>query len=84
MEYIYELLVNSIDYIVDSETVHQSKDFDRDDLIEFIMNLTAQQFNLLQEFLEKMPILTKVVKNVCKKCKYDHTITISGYQSFFV
>lgn len=83
-DYIYELLANCIDYVVENETIYQSKDFTKDEILEFLLSLTTEQFHHIETFIDSLPNLIKVVHHKCSKCGFDHEITISGYQSFFV
>ncbi len=81
---IHELLANSIDYVVEDETIYYAKDFTKDDMRDFLMNLTTEQFHKIETFIETLPSLVKKINHTCKKCGFNHEITISGYQSFFV
>ena len=82
--YLYEIILNSIDFIWENENIYYTKDYDKSDILDFIMKLTHDQFTKLEEFIGEMPILRKVLIHKCPKCSFEHTITLEGYQSFFI
>jgi hypothetical protein len=84
VEKLMNVLVGCIDGIYTEETIYYSKDVPKKELLEFIENLTREQFNKIQEFFESMPKIKKEVDFECKKCGYHEKITVEGLQSFFV
>jgi hypothetical protein len=84
VEKLMNVLVGCIDGIYTEETIYYSKDVPKKELLEFIENLTREQFNKIQEFFESMPKIKKEVDFECEKCGYHEKITVEGLQSFFV
>lgn len=82
--YVYEIIGSCVDYVVNGDDTFYAKDFTKEDMTDFILSLTTEQFNKLQAFIEELPSLTKSVDHTCNRCGYEHKIIISGYQSFFV
>lgn len=81
---LMNILVACIDGVYTEETIFYSKDIPKKELLDFIENLTREQFSKVQEFFETMPKIKKDVDFSCTKCGYQETITIEGLQSFFV
>jgi T4 bacteriophage base plate protein len=81
---LMNILVACIDGVYTEETIFYSKDVPKKELLDFIENLTREQFGKVQEFFETMPKIKKDVDFSCTKCGYQETITIEGLQSFFV
>ena len=81
---LMNVLVACIDGVYTEETIFYSKDVPKKELMEFIENLTREQFGKIQEFFETMPKIKKDVDFNCAKCGYHEKITIEGLQSFFV
>jgi T4 bacteriophage base plate protein len=81
---LMNILVACIDGVYTEETIFYSKDVPKKELLDFIENLTREQFSKVQEFFETMPKIKKDVDFSCTKCGYQETITIEGLQSFFV
>lgn len=81
---LMNVLVACIDGVYTEESIFYSKDVPKKELLEFIENLTREQFSKIQEFFETMPKIKKDVDFNCSKCGYYEKITIEGLQSFFV
>jgi hypothetical protein len=79
----FKLVASSIDYIYDAEAVYHSKDQTEQELMDFINNLTSEQFGKIQSFFDTMPKLTHTVDYNCPVCNKAHTILLEGMQSFF-
>ena len=79
----FKLVASSIDYIYDAESVYHSKDQTEQELMDFINNLTSEQFGKIQSFFDTMPKLTHTVNYKCPVCNKAHTIHLEGMQSFF-
>jgi hypothetical protein len=79
----FKLVASSIDYIYDAEAVYHSKDQTEQELMDFINNLTSEQFGKIQSFFDTMPKLTHTVNYNCPVCNKAHTILLEGMQSFF-
>lgn len=81
---LMHILVACISGVYTEETIFYSKDVPKTELMEFIENLTREQFSKIQEFFETMPKIKKDVDFNCSKCGYHEEITIEGLQNFFV
>jgi len=78
------LIQNSIDYIYDGETIHSRKDISEEELSEFIDNLTSDQFNKMEFWVNNLPSLMIEKTRVCEKCKYEHKLVYDDFDSFFL
>lgn len=83
-DYIYALIANSIEFIWEKENIYYVKDYTSDDLMEFIMHLTHDQFKKLEDFVSEIPTVQKIVHHKCDRCGFEHVIKLEGYQSFFI
>ncbi len=81
---VTNLIIDCIHMIYSSKETHLKKDLSREDLVTFLGRLTIQQSQKLVDFVENLPTVKKVLTIVCDKCKYSHTITLQGLQSFFL
>lgn len=79
----FKLVAASIDYIYDAESVYHAKDQTEQELMDFINNLTSEQFSKIQSFFDTMPKLTHTINYNCPVCNKAHTILLEGMQSFF-
>jgi hypothetical protein len=79
-----ELIVNLIDNIFDKDNVYDAKDTSREELKEFVENITNKQFlEIREKFFETMPSLEYTAKYKCAKCGYEDEYTFRGISDFF-
>lgn len=83
-EYFYDVLSKSIEFIWEGNNIYYSKDYPPEDILDFLTKLTPEQFKKLEDFISQIPILRKEFTHNCEKCKFEHHITLEGYQSFFI
>lgn len=79
----FKLIANCIEYIYDGEQFYYANEVEESELIEFVENLSQDQFEKMEEFFNNMPKLTKKVEMTCKKCGYNHTFDVEGLEDFF-
>ena len=80
---IFGIIIDCIDSIYDDENIYSAAEQSREELTEFINNLTQDQFGKLQKFFETMPKLEKEIEFDCPVCAYHHKQTIQGLEGFF-
>ena len=80
---IFDIIASSIDLIYQGEEVYYAKEQSKEELLEFLYNLTNEQFQELQKFFANMPKISKTVEYNCPICGKHHTVTLEGMQSFF-
>lgn len=80
---LFKLIVDSIDYIYDKETIYKASETPKSELLEFVENLTEESFNKVKEFFETAPAVRADVLYKCSKCGYEETIPFVGSESFF-
>ena len=83
MERKIKLIMNSIDYILEDEEVHSAKDYSKDELRDFVENLSEEQFKKLEKFVFEFPTMSVDFDATCKKCGFDHRIEYKDFTSFF-
>ena len=83
IEVVFDLIVDSIDYIYSNDTVYHTKEQPKKEIIEFIENLTQEQFQKIKVFFETMPKVRKDVTYTCPVCQKVHNKYIEGIETFF-
>jgi hypothetical protein len=78
-----EAMINCIDYIYDKENIYKKEDSTKEELLEFIENLSQEQFQKLSAFFETMPKLKHTVKWKCGGCGCSDEIELEGLANFF-
>jgi hypothetical protein len=83
IDQVFDIVVTCIDYIyTDSELFH-AKEQSKDELIDFLNNLSSEQFLKIQKFFETMPRLKHQVTYACPVCNAPHEKYLEGLNSFF-
>lgn len=83
LDKVFDIMAYSIDYIYDGEKLFYASEQKHDELIQFIGNLSSEQFMKLQKFFETMPKLKKQIEYNCPVCGKHHVKVLEGIQSFF-
>lgn len=83
MNLTLDLIVSSIKTIFDAETVHNSSDSTKTELIAFIDSLNSEQFAKVTAFFGELPALVHNVKFTCGQCGHKNDLELRGLQSFF-
>lgn len=79
----FDIVIDCIDYIWDGEQVFSTEDQSRQELIDFLENLTSDQFEKVQKFFQTMPSLRVYFKYTCAVCGREHNKYLEGLASFF-
>jgi hypothetical protein len=77
------IIVSCIDQIIKNEKVFSSKDYSKDDLRDFVENLTEENFRKLEDYIKNFPYFAVVFDHQCRKCGFDHHIEFTDFESFF-
>ena len=78
-----KIIKNSINMIFTEEETYERDSFTDKELDEFIDSLNSQQFKLIKDFFDNMPVLTHTVKYKCETCGEKKETTLTGLNSFF-
>lgn len=80
---MFDVVVDCIDYIYTTEEVFHAKEQSREELLEFLNNLSSDQFAKIQTFFETMPKLKKEISYKCPVCGKEHNKVLEGLNNFF-
>lgn len=80
MNFIYD----HVDYIFDSENIHEMDETPREELEEFFGNLDDKQFKKILEFFQHLPTLGVKINVMCEKCGDRTEKVIKGLNNFFM
>lgn len=83
LDKVFEIMALSIDYIYQGEELFYAKEQSHAELIQFIENLSSEQFLKVQKFFESMPKIKKEIQYNCPICGKHHSKMLEGIQSFF-
>jgi hypothetical protein len=80
---VFSIIAKSIDYIYSGDELHYAKEQTKEELLEFLNNLTSEQFGKIQTFFQTMPSIKKEVDYKCPVCGKEHHATLQGLSAFF-
>jgi hypothetical protein len=77
------IIASCIERITNGDKVYSSKDFSKEELIDFIDGLTREQFVKLEEFVDNLPSFAIESNGICPKCGFKHEIKYKDFTRFF-
>ena len=83
LDEVFNVVVDCIDYIYNEEEVFHAKEQTKQELLDFVNNLSSDQFAEVQNFFETMPKLKHEIDYVCPVCSKEHHKVLEGLNSFF-
>lgn len=82
-ENVFEIVASSIDYIFKGEDVYYANETSHEEMMQFLNNLTTEQFLKVQKFFDTMPKLSYKVEYTCPVCGREHRKLLEGLANFF-
>ena len=80
---IFEVVARSISMIYDGEKVYHATETSEEEMLEFLNNLTTDQFLKIQTFFTTMPKMQHTVEYTCPVCGKHHKQSLEGIANFF-
>ncbi|MFZ9472901.1 MAG: hypothetical protein ACO26H_04315 [Sediminibacterium sp.] len=80
---LFDLLVYSIDAVLDKEREYPVDETNIDEAREFLDSLSSEQFIKIQQWFENVPVLQVLVKHSCTKCGNSMDMSLEGINNFF-
>ena len=79
----FDLISSCIDQVYNEEESWSGTDCSKKELLDFIEQLTSQQFKEIETFFETMPKLSHDVKVINPNTKVECDVVLEGLSSFF-
>jgi hypothetical protein len=79
---MFELVIRCIDKIYDSDDVFDPANYTKDELIEFLGDLSVETFEKIQAFINNMPKLEHILEYKNSNGN-SRTITLNSLTDFF-
>jgi len=80
---IFDVIAECIDSIYTTEEVFHIAEQSKQDTIDFLENLTQEQFKKIEQFFLTMPKMSQTVEYNCPVCAKHHVKVMEGLESFF-
>lgn len=81
---VFDVIADSIDQLFDGEDIYDSSTTTKKEFIEYLGNLTRQQFEKIEEFFTTIPKLKCEFKATNPNTGVESEYTIEGLSNFFV
>lgn len=80
---VFDVIADSVDYIYQGDELFYAHETPREEILQFLNNLTNEQFKSIQQFFQSMPRIRKEIDYKCPLCGKEHHKVLEGLQSFF-
>jgi len=82
-ESTFDMIAATVDQIYDGDKVYERQDMTKEEIVEFLEQLSSKQFQDIQKFFDTMPKLSHTLKVQNPNTGVESEITLEGFQSFF-
>lgn len=79
----FQMIGQSIEYIMDGVEMHNPADYTEKELDDFLNSLSTEQFQKIQKFFDTMPRLRHEVTGKCSICEKENKRVLEGLGDFF-
>lgn len=83
IEKSFEIISSCMDVVFTKEDSWSAKDCTKKELFEFIDDMTTQQFKMIENFFQTMPVLSHTFEVTNPKTNIKNSVTLEGLTSFF-
>lgn len=83
IEKSFEIISSCMDVVFTKEDSWAAKDCTKKELFEFIDDMTTQQFKLIENFFQTMPVLSYTFEVINPTTGVKNSVTLEGLTSFF-
>ena len=77
------VIMSCVERIVSGDKIFTQKDFTKEELKDFLENLTQDQYKKLEYFVDNFPTFYVKASGICHKCGFNHEIKYQDYARFF-
>lgn len=83
MDQVFKIVISCIEFIYDEEQLYYANELSKEELTQFVENLTSDQFAKIQHFFETIPKIKHEVSFKCPACGAQNHSVLEGINSFF-
>lgn len=81
---IIDLIIKSVKGVYDSDNYWPAKEQTKEELEDFVMSLTKEQFDKIETFFVTAPKIVQIIETDCDKCGKHNVSRLEGLSNFFV
>lgn len=82
-ELTFNIIAQSVEYLYDGEQFYYANEVSQEEIVEFIENLSQDQFAKIENFFNNLPKIKQKIDLKCKKCGFEHHLDVEGLENFF-
>lgn len=79
----FNVIAQSVEHIYDGEQFYYASEVPQKEMVEFVENLSQDQFARIEEFFDNLPKIRQKIDLKCKKCGFEHHLNVEGLENFF-
>jgi hypothetical protein len=79
----FNMMAECVECIYDGEQYYYSNEVPREEIVEFLESLSKEQFDNIEDFFNNIPKIEQTIDMTCKKCGFQHHLTVEGLENFF-
>jgi len=79
----FNIIAQSVEYVYDGDQFYYANEVGLDEMVEFIENLSQEQFDKIEKFFDNLPKIRQKIDLKCKKCGFQHHLNVEGLENFF-
>jgi hypothetical protein len=79
----FSVIAQSVEYLYDGEQFYYANEVETSEMVEFIENLSQDQFEKIENFFDNLPKIRQKIDLKCKKCGFEHNLNVEGLENFF-
>ena len=81
---VIDLIINCIKGVFNNDNYWEAVDQTKEELSEFVLSLTKEQFDKIEQFFVTAPKIVQLIECDCPACKKHNTSRLEGLRNFFV
>lgn len=83
---MFDVMIDAVDFIYDNvnDTIYSHEDFNREDIVEFLEQLTTSQIEEIGKFMDTIPKIKLDIDFTCPKCGNKETLVMDSLNDFLV
>jgi ribosomal protein L44E len=83
LDEVFDVVAKCVDSIYTTDEIFHANEQSPEELMEFLNNLSSEQFAKVQKFFETMPRIKYDIEYDCPICKKHHVKSLEGLNNFF-
>lgn len=81
---LFEVIWSCVETVYEEDDIHKASDVKVEEGVQFLENLSKEQFSKVEEFFQTMPKLSQTITVKCSLCDFEQDFVLEGLESFFV